>query len=163
MPAPDNGLIFAINASTWTVAIPILLHGTDAQKRRHLPGLCDGSIVGANGGERARGRVGHLRHARDREADRRRLGPRRPQDLGDERPGGRPLRLLRLDGADFSHAGLGHVTFRFAKLRGANFSDADLTSADFTGADLTGADFSGSLRTDSTMAGAILTGARGLE
>src|SRR4051794_16650360 len=46
---PDNGLIFAINASMWTVAIPILRFGTDDQRRRHLPGLCDGSIVGANG------------------------------------------------------------------------------------------------------------------
>ena len=33
---PDNGLIFAINASLWTVAIPILLHGTDDQKRTIL-------------------------------------------------------------------------------------------------------------------------------
>ncbi len=46
---PDNGLIFGINASLWTVAIPILLHGTPEQKRRYLPGLCDGSTVGANG------------------------------------------------------------------------------------------------------------------
>ncbi len=46
---PDNGLIFAINASLWTVAIPILLYGTDDQRRRYLPGLSDGSIVGANG------------------------------------------------------------------------------------------------------------------
>jgi len=46
---PDNGLIFAVNASLWTVAIPILRHGTEDQRRRHLPGLCDGSIVGANG------------------------------------------------------------------------------------------------------------------
>ena len=46
---PDNGLIFALNASLWTVAIPILLHGTPEQKRRYLPGLCDGSTVGANG------------------------------------------------------------------------------------------------------------------
>ncbi len=45
----DNGLIFAINASLWTVATPILLYGTEAQKRRYLPGLCDGSLVGANG------------------------------------------------------------------------------------------------------------------
>src|SRR5947199_9635958 len=44
---PDNGLIFSINASMWTVAIPILLHGTDDQRRRYLRGLCDGSIVGA--------------------------------------------------------------------------------------------------------------------
>ena len=46
---PDNGLIFALNASMWTVSIPILLHGTDDQRQRYLPGLCDGSIVGGNG------------------------------------------------------------------------------------------------------------------
>ena len=46
---PDNGLIFAINASLWTVAIPILRHGSSEQKQRYLPGLADGSIVGANG------------------------------------------------------------------------------------------------------------------
>ena len=45
----DNGLIFAMNASMWTVAIPIALHGTEAQKRRYLPGLCDGATIGANG------------------------------------------------------------------------------------------------------------------
>ena len=46
---PDNGLIFGINASLWTVAIPILRHGTPEQQQRYLPGLADGSIVGANG------------------------------------------------------------------------------------------------------------------
>src|SRR5947209_3871970 len=46
---PDNGLILALNASLWTVSIPILLHGTEEQRRRYLPGLCDGSILGANG------------------------------------------------------------------------------------------------------------------
>jgi alkylation response protein AidB-like acyl-CoA dehydrogenase len=46
---PDNGLILAMNASLWTVSIPILLHGTDEHRRRFLPGLCDGSIIGANG------------------------------------------------------------------------------------------------------------------
>jgi alkylation response protein AidB-like acyl-CoA dehydrogenase len=45
----DNGLIFAINASMWTNSIPILRYGTEAQKRRFLPGLCDGRLVGANG------------------------------------------------------------------------------------------------------------------
>src|SRR5262245_35206106 len=29
---PDNGLIFAINASLWTNSIPILRYGTEAQK-----------------------------------------------------------------------------------------------------------------------------------
>ena len=46
---PDNGLIFAMNASLWTVSIPILLHGTEAQRQNYLPGLCDGSTIGANG------------------------------------------------------------------------------------------------------------------
>ncbi|SIO63039.1 L-prolyl-[peptidyl carrier protein] dehydrogenase [Singulisphaera sp. GP187] len=45
----DNGLIFAINASMWTNSIPILRYGTEAQKREYLPGLCDGTLVGANG------------------------------------------------------------------------------------------------------------------
>ncbi len=46
---PETALIFAINASMWTNTIPILRYGTPAQKARWLPGLCDGSIVGANG------------------------------------------------------------------------------------------------------------------
>jgi alkylation response protein AidB-like acyl-CoA dehydrogenase len=46
---PDNGLIFALNASMWTNTIPLVRYGTEDQKRRYLPGLCGGSIVGANG------------------------------------------------------------------------------------------------------------------
>jgi alkylation response protein AidB-like acyl-CoA dehydrogenase len=46
---PDNGLVFAINASLWTNTIPILLYGNEEQKQRYLPGLCDGTLVGANG------------------------------------------------------------------------------------------------------------------
>lgn len=45
----DNGLIMALNASLWTVSTTILLHGTAEQRRRYLPKLSDGSIVGANG------------------------------------------------------------------------------------------------------------------
>ena len=45
----DNGLIFAINAQMWAVQHPILAFGTEAQKRRYLPGLCDGSLIGAHG------------------------------------------------------------------------------------------------------------------
>lgn len=45
---PDNGLIFAANASLWTITLPILDFGSDLQKRKYLPGLCNGSIVGAN-------------------------------------------------------------------------------------------------------------------
>ncbi len=45
----DSGLIFAINAALWTVTMPIQLFGSEEQKRRYLPGLCDGSLLGANG------------------------------------------------------------------------------------------------------------------
>ncbi len=45
----DSGLIFALNAALWTVTLPIVIFGTDAQKRRYLPGICDGRLLGANG------------------------------------------------------------------------------------------------------------------
>ena len=45
----DNGLLFAMNASIWTNSIPILRYGTEAQKQRYLPALCNGSLLGANG------------------------------------------------------------------------------------------------------------------
>jgi alkylation response protein AidB-like acyl-CoA dehydrogenase len=46
---PDNGLIFSINACLWTVTLPLVVFGTEEQRRRYLPGLCDGRLVGANG------------------------------------------------------------------------------------------------------------------
>jgi alkylation response protein AidB-like acyl-CoA dehydrogenase len=45
----DNGLIFALNAHLWSCVIPVLVFGTEDQKRRYLPGLCDGSLVGVGG------------------------------------------------------------------------------------------------------------------
>ena len=44
----DQGLLFSLNAHLWTNSIPILLYGTDAQRQKYLPVLCDGSLVGAN-------------------------------------------------------------------------------------------------------------------
>ena len=44
----DQGLLFSLNAHLWTNSIPILLYGTDAQRQKYLPALCDGSLVGAN-------------------------------------------------------------------------------------------------------------------
>ncbi len=44
----DNGLLFSINAHMWTSEIPILLFGTDAQKRKYLPKLVNGEWVGNN-------------------------------------------------------------------------------------------------------------------
>ncbi len=45
----DNGLVFSIHAHMWSVQMPILKFGTEEQKRRYLPRLCDGSWVGAHG------------------------------------------------------------------------------------------------------------------
>src|SRR5438876_2332463 len=47
--SPDQGLLFSINAHMWTNSIPILKYGTPEQKQKYLPGLCDGSLIGANG------------------------------------------------------------------------------------------------------------------
>lgn len=44
----DNGLVFSINAHLWTVAMPLVAFGTEDQKRKYLPGLCDGSLIGGN-------------------------------------------------------------------------------------------------------------------
>jgi alkylation response protein AidB-like acyl-CoA dehydrogenase len=45
----DNGLIFALNAQMWSVQLPILSFGSEAQKRKYLPGLCSGALIGAHG------------------------------------------------------------------------------------------------------------------
>jgi len=45
---PDNGLAFALNAQLWTVQRPIVRFGSDAQKQRYLPGLCNGTLLGAH-------------------------------------------------------------------------------------------------------------------
>ncbi|WP_338925326.1 acyl-CoA dehydrogenase family protein [Mycetohabitans endofungorum] len=44
----DLGLLFSLNAHLWTVALPLAIHGTLAQRSRFLPGLMDGSLIGAN-------------------------------------------------------------------------------------------------------------------
>ena len=44
----DQGLLFSLNAHLWTNSIPILRYGTPAQREKYLPGLCDGSRIGAN-------------------------------------------------------------------------------------------------------------------
>ncbi len=44
----DQGLLFSLNAHLWTNTIPILRYGSEAQRSTYLPGLCDGSLIGAN-------------------------------------------------------------------------------------------------------------------
>jgi alkylation response protein AidB-like acyl-CoA dehydrogenase len=45
----DQGLLFSLNAHLWTNSLPILKYGTPEQRQRFLPGLTDGSLIGANG------------------------------------------------------------------------------------------------------------------
>ncbi len=45
----DNGLLFSLNAQMWSCEVPIVAFGTEEQKRRYLPGLCDGSLIGVQG------------------------------------------------------------------------------------------------------------------
>ncbi|MBE2199065.1 MAG: acyl-CoA dehydrogenase family protein [Anaerolinea sp.] len=45
----DNGLIFAINAQMWSVQMPILKFGTEAQKQKYLPPMIRGEMIGAHG------------------------------------------------------------------------------------------------------------------
>lgn len=44
----DAGLVFSLCAHLLSCVVPIWLHGSEAQKRRWLPGLCDGTLVGVH-------------------------------------------------------------------------------------------------------------------
>jgi hypothetical protein len=45
----DSGLIFGMNAQLWSVQMPIFRFGTEEQKKKYLPPLCNGTIIGAHG------------------------------------------------------------------------------------------------------------------
>ena len=45
----DGGLVFALGAHMLACVVPIWKHGTDEQRRRYLPGLCDGTLIAMNG------------------------------------------------------------------------------------------------------------------
>lgn len=44
----DAGLLFSIHAHLWTLAAAVHLFGTEAQKRKYLPGLSNGTLIGGN-------------------------------------------------------------------------------------------------------------------
>lgn len=45
----DGGLVFALCAHLLACVVPVWKHGSEDQKRRWLPGLCDGTLVAVNG------------------------------------------------------------------------------------------------------------------
>jgi alkylation response protein AidB-like acyl-CoA dehydrogenase len=44
----DSGLVFSLVAHLVSAAIPLWKHGSEEQKKRYLPGLCNGSLVGVH-------------------------------------------------------------------------------------------------------------------
>jgi alkylation response protein AidB-like acyl-CoA dehydrogenase len=44
----DGGLVFSVCAHVLACVVPVSKHGTEEQKQRYLPGLCDGSLVGVH-------------------------------------------------------------------------------------------------------------------
>jgi alkylation response protein AidB-like acyl-CoA dehydrogenase len=44
----DSGLVFSVGAHLLSCVVPIWKFGTDLQKRRWLPGLCDGTTIGVH-------------------------------------------------------------------------------------------------------------------
>ena len=44
----DGGLVFSVGAHLSACVVPLWKHGSEEQKRRYLPGLCNGSLIGGN-------------------------------------------------------------------------------------------------------------------
>ncbi|MDH3207321.1 MAG: acyl-CoA dehydrogenase family protein, partial [Gemmatimonadota bacterium] len=44
----DSGLVFSVCAHLLACVVPVWKFGTEEQKRRYLPGLCDGTIIAVN-------------------------------------------------------------------------------------------------------------------
>lgn len=44
----DNGLAFALNAQMWTVQTPILHFGSESQKKKYLPKMVKGQLIGSH-------------------------------------------------------------------------------------------------------------------
>ncbi|MGP0030355.1 MAG: acyl-CoA dehydrogenase family protein [Acidimicrobiales bacterium] len=42
----DNGFLFSLNAHMWACVVPIMIFGTEGQRQRWLPGLCNGTLIG---------------------------------------------------------------------------------------------------------------------
>jgi L-prolyl-PCP dehydrogenase len=44
----DNGLLFSLNAQMWSVELPLVIFGTQAQQQAYLPGMVSGDLIGGH-------------------------------------------------------------------------------------------------------------------
>ena len=44
----NNGLVFSLNAQMWAFELPLVHFGSEEQKRRYLPAVCRGELIGAH-------------------------------------------------------------------------------------------------------------------
>jgi len=44
----DGGLVFSLCAHLLSCVVPLWKHGSEGQKQRYLPGLCDGTLIGVH-------------------------------------------------------------------------------------------------------------------
>jgi alkylation response protein AidB-like acyl-CoA dehydrogenase len=44
----DGGLVFSLCAHLLSCVVPLWKHGSERQKQRYLPGLCDGTLIGVH-------------------------------------------------------------------------------------------------------------------
>ncbi len=93
----DGGLGLSLGAH-WVIGrVPIWLHGSQELQARWLPGLCDGSLIGAWASTEPEAGSDSAAHPHDGRPRRRRLRPERHQDLHHERPDRRRLHGPRQD------------------------------------------------------------------
>ena len=82
----DNGLLFSLNAHMWTCVMPLVAFGSAEQKKRYLPGLCSGELIGGNAmSEPQAGSDAYKLRTTAREG-RQSVHPQRQQDLDTNGP-----------------------------------------------------------------------------
>ena len=88
----DGGLVFSLCAHLLACVVPLWQHGSEEQKQRYLPGLCDGTLIGVHAMTEPGSGSDAFAHAHARRARRRRLAHQRHQDVHLQRAGRRRRR-----------------------------------------------------------------------
>ena len=93
----DASHAITVAAHTTLGTAPLVAFGSEEQKRRFVPFLASGQVLGGFGADRAPGGIGLVGRPHARGGGERRLQDRRRQDIHHPRGGGRSIRRRRLD------------------------------------------------------------------